>query len=63
MKNYDVYKISASDKVEFIGVFEAQDPFSAVERAEKEHSIKNSTMKAFVTGSDRAEKFAKENIK
>lgn len=61
MKNYDVYQLLKSDKFEFVGVFEANFPFDASEKAEKQLQLKNCTMKALVTGSERAEKFALEN--
>lgn len=57
MKQYDVYTISNSGKVEFVGVFEASTPFAAMDRA----GMKNCTMKALPTGSDKAIKFAAEN--
>lgn len=64
MKNYDVYTITgASDKVEFIGVFEASTPIEASEAAKAAKNIKNCTMVAFKTGSERANQFAAENQK
>lgn len=59
MKQYDVYQLLKSDNFEFVGVFEANTPFDAAEKAEKQLGLKNCTMRAFVTGSERSEKFAK----
>ena len=50
MKQYDVYQLLKSDKFEFVGVFEANTPFDAADKAEKELQLKNCTMKALVTG-------------
>ena len=61
MTHFDVYKIDNRDNAHFIGVFEATTPFAAIEIAKQTIGLGNFTFRAFVTGSERAVKFAQEN--